>query len=706
MPLLENSATDDQILLDGDTGFTGGQASNVRRNLIKDGAYTAGKNIDYDVFGNLVTRRGAAQEATNAETSRWDDDPSTYWKYTTGTAEQAGYVVTGTGTAWTVDVVGMTLTYDTGPVDGGTVTGFNSATEITVSISQTVDPAETYTLTTTSVWGVSDLAGAIISAAVLDNQSTELFTLAEYDSTATPTGNIKTLEYETAISTSIATFTGTDVYFAQLSDRMYWCDGVGTLQYITTAGAAGTSIVAGKITSVTVTEAGSGYDAIPTIAFSSGAAAADAVLGYNLGVARVDVTTPSTGYSFTAPPTVTFTAPTSGTTATGVANVSQLPSEPKLLTSHTNRLFCCSANAAFLPDQVFVSGILDGESWDIAGDQIRVTKGDGDPIVALCPWYDFKLVVLKERSVWVVDANPSQNVSDWTISLLSDRVGCVSHKSVQQVGADVYFLSREGIQSVSNIEAGSQAAVQVALSAPIDDFINRINQDQWGKCASTFYGNRYMISLPMDDSTIPNITLVYNTLHRSWSGYWVGWEPRAFAVSAFGGKIRLNFGDEAGKFYTWRDYINEGNATVTDYMDDLDTYESEVISRGYNFKELYADKLGYQVEFDLENFYYNASQEVKFYYLKNMSDDILGLSTESDSVLDAEDDASLDSWSSREELGTETISNRESHFIKGYNLLSKNKFKEIQFVAHTAGGRLALQAVKTSAFPDTINPQR
>jgi hypothetical protein len=121
---------------------------------------------------------------------------------------------------------------------------------------------------------------------------------------------------------------------------------------------------------------------------------------------------------------------------------------------------------------------------------------------------------------------------------------------------------------------------------------------------------------------------------------------------------------------------------------------------------MYSDKLGYQVEFDLENFYFNQSQEVKFYYLKNMSDEIIGLATEALAVIDAEDDASLDGWSSRELLGTETISNRESHFIKGYNLLSKNKFKEIQFVAQVASGRLALQAVKTSAFPDTIDPQR
>ena len=702
MPLLENSATDDQILLDGDTGFTGGQASNVRRNLIKEGAYTAGKNIDYDVFGNLVTRRGAAVTVADALDGTWDgtsalwsstlvwgasdlegaiisleclDNTSTemmvlaeYGVYSTGTASQALDVITGVDTAWTSEMVGRPFTF-ADDTDGGTITGFTDATHLTVDTSQTV-ASQGYSIYLRKIKFVE--AGSAISVLSPDTS-----------------------------------FSGTDVYFAQLSDRMYWCDGVGALQYISTSGGA-SSVTAGVLTSVRGTEMGKGYTTAPVVTFSSDSGTPPspitAQLGYGGRVVKINFTG---GTSISDDASISIAdAPTGGTNATAVPQISQLPSKPKLLTSHTNRLFCCSADTAFLPDQVFVSGILDGESWDVAGDQIRVTKGDGDPIVALCPWYDFKLVVLKERSIWVVDANPSQNVSDWTISLLSDRVGCVSHKSVQQVGADVYFLSREGIQSVSNIEAGSQAAVQVAISAPIDDFINRINQDQWGKCASAYYGNRYMISLPLDDSTIPNVTLVYNTLHKGWSGYWTGWEPRAFAVTAFGGKIRLNFGDEEGRLYTWRDYINEQDATTTDYMDNLNSYESEVISRGYNFKELYSDKLGYQVEFDLENFYYNESQDVKFYYLKNMSDDILGLATEGDSVLDAEDDASLDGWSSRELLGTETISNRESHFIKGYNLLSKNKFKEIQFVAHTASGRLALQAVKTSAFPDTIDPQR
>jgi len=638
MPLLENSATDDQILLDGDTGFTGGQASNVRRNIIKQGAYTAGQNIDFDVFGNLVTRRGASQGLTSAAGDRWEE------------------------------------------------------------------ATDNWEAVTTRVWGSGDLNGAIISASVLDNTSTEMVILAEYDGASVK--NIRYLQNGTAFSSAIATFTGTDVYFAQLSDRMFWCDGSGDLQYVDTAGSA-SSITANKVTSITVTEKGSGYDAVPTVTISGGGAAAGtAVLGYDLGVSRVDITNEGTGYSSSAPPTVTFSAPTSGTTATGVAHISQLPSKPKLLTSHTNRLFCCSADTSIPQDLIYVSGILDGQSWDVAGDQIRVTRGDGDPIMALCPWYDFKLVVLKERSIWVVDANPAQNVSDWTISLITDRVGCVSHKSVQQVGADVYFLSREGIQSVSNIEAGAQAAVNIAISAPIDDFINRINQDHWDKCTSIFYGNRYMLSVPLDGSAYPNNTLVYNTLHKSWSGFWTGWKPRCFIVSAFDGRMRLSFGDEEGKFYTWRDFVNEQDASATDYMDDTSTFPSEVISRGYNFGEMYSDKLGYQVEFDLENFYYNQDQDVKFYYLKNMGDDDLLLLTEGGSVIDDEGGDPITGWATRQLLGDATVENRESHFIKGYNMLSRGKFKEIQYTALTLSGRLALQAIKTSAFTDTINPQR
>ena len=38
--------------------------------------------------------------------------------------------------------------------------------------------------------------------------------------------------------------------------------------------------------------------------------------------------------------------------------------------------------------------------------------------------------------------------------------------------------------------------------------------------------------------------------------------------------------------------------------------------------------------------------------------------------------------------------------------LSQGKFKEMQYMASTNAGKLSLHAVKSSAFADTIDPQR
>ena len=169
-----------------------------------------------------------------------------------------------------------------------------------------------------------------------------------------------------------------------------------------------------------------------------------------------DITTAGSGYSTTTPPTITFTAaPSGGTTAEGIAKVSQTPSKPKLLVSHTNRLFATSADTAVPSDTIYCSDILDGESFDLAGNSIRVGGGDGDPIVALTSWFDFNLLVFKERSIWVVNANPAQSVAEWQIRLINNRVGCVAARTVQQVGSDVLFMSRDGVQSVKTIESGT-----------------------------------------------------------------------------------------------------------------------------------------------------------------------------------------------------------------------------------------------------------
>lgn len=642
MPIQENSQLDDQIAFDGDVSFSGGQASNVRKNTIAEGAYSIGKNTDFDTFGNIVSRKGVAQLVGDVVDSVWGDI-TTNWQ--------------STSTVWT-----------------------------------------------------ASLTGSVGSIAYFDTPTIEKIVVAESD-TSGGTYKVKIVGETGAIADTGGTFSSTadSVYFAQLVDRMYYCDGVGNLAYIDDASAY-QSITAGKVTSVEVTDTGSEFSQAPTVTISSGTgsgATADSVLGYGGKVQRIDVTNAGSGYSADQPPLVTIShSHHSGSHyASAVAHISQTPSKPKLLTSHTNRLFCTSADTAVPSDTLYVSDILDGESWDIVGNSIRVGDGTGDPITAIASWYSYNLLVFKERSVWVVEANPAVAVADWPIKLINNRVGCVAHKTVQQVGSDVFFLASDGVRSLSTIESGAQTDVSTPLSAPINDQFKQNTDGFQSKSCSAFYDKRYLISVCSNGIEVPNRTYVYNTEQKSWSGFWTGWQPNDFTVTGFSGKTRLQFADQSGKIYTWLNFIELNDESESFYLDQTTPYETELVTRAYNFKEIYASKTGYQVEFDLDN-ELAQDQQVSFFLLKNMDGYESQILQENGYEVQSEDNDDLTQTFLDELESDVVIGNGKRHFIKGFNLLSKGKFEDIQFVVATDSGRLSLHSVKTSAFPDTINPQR
>ena len=605
MPILSNELLDDQILLDGNDSFLGGQVSSTRANLIPDNAYAEGKNIDLDPFGNAVTRRGADLTV--------------------------GYLVWET-----------------------TATNWESEGQF---------------------W--NGLTAPITGCAYFDTGATENLVLADGSDSlkiTTESGIFANITGSTLAS-------GATVNFAQLSNRLYYTDGDSALRYIDDSG-DNQSISGGRITSIGITEEGEGYTSVPTITFSSGAAVATSALGYGGKVVSASVGTAGSGYSTTTPPTITFeVAPTGGTTAEGIAKVSQTPSKPKLIVTHTNRLFATSADASVPDDTIYVGDVLDGESWDLAGNSIRVGGGDGDPIVAMQPWFGFLLLVFKERSIWVVDANPVQEVANWTIKLINNRVGCVAARTVQQVGPDVLFLSRDGVRSIKTIESGAQTDVSQPISTPINDLIGRINQAQISKCCAVYWRNRYLLSVPLDSATSPDTVFCYHLLASSWTGFWTGWEPRDWLITAFGGKLRVNFGDQRGTFYTWDDYTPDIDTTEATYLDGLTGYESYIKSRAYRFGETWGDKIGYSAQFNLENIH-STTVSSNISYFKDLSSTAQTLAS------------------------SVTLAADENLIRKGYNLLSKGRFNQLQLQVQADSGRLALHSISAAAFGQPIKPDQ
>ena len=372
-------------------------------------------NMDYDDFGNIVSRLGTVTLAGNPLVQNWEDIADN-WNAITSS-------------------FGSNL-----PVNASVFSGFYFDTAASERLVIAVNDTSTKTL----YYGSPGTSYAQIASSTIDQASTY-------------------------------------VYFAQLNEKLFYADGYSSLRYITSAN-SNSSITAGKISRIDVINQGSNHSSIPTITISappSGTTAtAEAVVTGDGLLVAINITNPGSGY--TTAPTVTITPP-NGSHAVAYVSLSA-PSKPIYLTTHTNRLWCVSNDTSVTPDTLYFSDLLDGEVWDPLG-SIRI-GADGDPIKGLYSWFGYKLLVFKERSIWTVDADPTQDPADWQVTLVSGNIGCSSHRSIAAVGPDVFFLSRDGIRSMAQIQAGTQTSVGLALSSPINDLISRINKTKLDMCLS------------------------------------------------------------------------------------------------------------------------------------------------------------------------------------------------------------------------------
>jgi hypothetical protein len=652
MPFQSSDALDDQMLLDGSTGFSTGVISATRPDSIPATSMESAINMDYDDFGNLVTRLGTVSLTGASEVSNWEDIVSN-WESTNSNF------------------------------------GSNLQSNSTVLSGFYFDTATSERL----VIAVNDISTSTKSL--------------YFGSPATSYSQI---------SGSTLNASAFYVYFAQLNDKLFYSDGLGTLKYISSSNLSN-STAAGKISRIDVINQGSNHGSIPTITVAappSGiTATATAVVSNDGNLVFITITNPGSGY--TTAPAITI-HPAASSHAVAFVSLTP-PAKPIFLTTHTNRLFAVSADTSIQPDTLYFSDILDGESWDPLG-SIRI-GGDGDPIKGLYSWFGYQLIVFKERSIWSVNADPTQDAADWTISLISGNIGCSSHRSITAVGPDVFFLSRDGVRSLQQIQAGTQTSVGLALSSPINDLISRIDKTKLDLCDGVFWNNRYLLAVPFvtEEPTIlgveseyalltensldialegavneNNAVIVYHSLARSWLGYWDNWIVNDFIPTSFStfGPVLMFAGDivsvsaGAGQVWSFNDYLPNSRLnpiSSSAYTDGGANYESTVITKAYNLNEPIPDKIGYSVQFAFDNPYTSATTTAEVSLSKDMSATFVTL------------DSALAITSSQK-------------FLKAYNLISQGRWNTLQFKVTTDSGRLSLQSTILSGFVDSVRPQQ
>ncbi|MFM7390275.1 MAG: hypothetical protein ACKO34_06595 [Vampirovibrionales bacterium] len=112
-----------------------------------------------------------------------------------------------------------------------------------------------------------------------------------------------------------------------------------------------------------------------------------------------------------------------------------------------------------------------------SGGGVLVAPGDGDKITALVPLFvpytnEQQLIIFKERSIYTLRGH---NWETFQLEQLTQHVGAINAQSVLQAGGELWFLSLQGVNSLSaNTALGVLAVGNVSL--PIQASVQQLNR--------------------------------------------------------------------------------------------------------------------------------------------------------------------------------------------------------------------------------------
>lgn len=474
-------------------------------------------------------------------------------------------------------------------------------------------------------------------------------------------------------TSTVSGFSATgDMSLLQGVDRAYIATDDGLFEY------DGSQVYGVKRVKVSITNGGSGYTAA-TVSVSGGspveAAEIEATVA-NGEVSILNLTNPGRGYS--SAPTITISG--DGADATATATLEDAPSGT-LAAWHTNRMFMAGISGK--SDTLRVSDILDPSYW-AASHSFRVGGGEGEAITALKSWDVMNLLVFKESSTYLVQSDPGQGVANWPIQKVSDTVGCVASRSAVQVGADVWWLSRQGVVSVRRMQQETQREISAAISIPIQNYVDRINWSSAETACAAFYDNKYLLAVPLDGAANPSHVLVYDTLHQCWAGVWKGLDCADLLTTNFSNQMKLVFCTTGG------DVVRYDPGRTMDAVQGADAaFKTKLYLRGFVFGEVVTPKTALNCELE----FYESTATTDFMISFDETDPVTvrqGLKTGGELLtlpFEEEDERTLFDPGTRKD---------------SFTLVGQPSFRSMQPRLESSTGKLSVRTLKASAFLDTI----
>lgn len=324
------------------------------------------------------------------------------------------------------------------------------------------------------------------------------------------------------------------------------------------------ALTGGAVTSITVSNGGSGYTTVPEVTLSaptSGTTATATAVLTNGVVTGFTITNAGSGYGTTAP-TVTIAVPNTLveiTAATSVygsgrkssAYASPIPAGREGIYFQNRLLLLHGA------DLLSVSDVLDPLHYAAISNDFMLNTGSNDKVTALYAFNQSTVIVFKQRSILAIE-NVFGDLSNTRLTEITREFGCIAPLSIAGTGTDLIFLSHRGVVSLKQTEYGLNQSVVLPLSDPIQDQIADIDFSRASTACGFYFDNRYLVSVPVRGSAsgevgVNTVTLVYNFLNQAWEGKWTGTmlKPRQFERMVVSQQPTLLWSDNSGYVHTF-----------------------------------------------------------------------------------------------------------------------------------------------------------
>lgn len=193
------------------------------------------------------------------------------------------------------------------------------------------------------------------------------------------------------------------------------------------------------------------------------------------------------------------------------------------------RVWAVMESADGFKDEVYASDIVFDAPLTFPESAVysfRVGAQTKDSIVAMVELGGGRIVVVKEKSVHVIhNCMVSPETIGYEIETVDARNGGVGRDAAIRVGADVWYLSKDGIRSVALTSENNVRAVDVPVSRPVQKFFNE--HVVWtgallAGAAMAVYDNYVLTGVPYggDLGGGINAVVVWDLLTASFAGVW------------------------------------------------------------------------------------------------------------------------------------------------------------------------------------------